>query len=55
MWYEKDDTVTLELFNGMATKVEPRQWQFLYYPIDQCTALDIGKPKHFSATFLETL
>ncbi len=54
-WYQKGDTITLDLFSGLSTKVEPRQWQLLYYPVDQCTALDIGKPKSFSATMSETL
>ena len=45
----------LDLFDGMSTAVAPRQWQLLYYPADQCSALDLGKPQKVSIKFSETL
>lgn len=51
----RSNTVVLDLFKDMKTELKPHEWQLLYYPVDQCTALDIGAPTKISVTLPETL
>ena len=49
------NTVVVDLFKHTNTDLKPHEWQLLYYPVDQCTALDIGGPTKISVTLPETL
>ena len=47
--------VVVDLFKDTSTELKPHEWQLLYYPADQCTALDIGRPTKLSVALPETL